>query len=138
MRKVFADTFYFIAVTNPRDRWHMRVWAVEAELGDIRIVTTEEVLIEFLTALSGGGAFLRTRAVQIVRTLYTNPNVVVIPQSSSSFSRGMDFYEQRDDKQYSLTDRISMNALIDEGIGDVLTNDHHFAQESFNVLIPRL
>ena len=59
----------------------------------------------------------------------------VLPQSRDSFLRAMDRFSNRPDKQYSLTDCSSMNAMDAEGIEDVLTNDRHFQQEGFNVLI---
>jgi uncharacterized protein len=53
MSAVFADTFYWAALANPRDQWHQPVLQARARLGAIQIVTTEEVLTEFLTAMSG-------------------------------------------------------------------------------------
>jgi predicted nucleic acid-binding protein len=40
-------------------------------------------------------------------------------------------------KEYSLTDCISINAMKSESIEEILTNDHHFGQEGFRVLIKR-
>jgi predicted nucleic acid-binding protein len=37
--------------------------------------------------------------------------------------------------RYSLTDCISMNAMRAEALTEVLTNDHHFEQEGFTVLM---
>ena len=61
-------------------------------------------------------------------------NVRVIPQSRESFLAGLELYVTRPDKGYSLTDCIAMQTMRREGITDVLTNDHHFAQEGFRVL----
>ena len=72
----------------------------------------------------------------MVRAILENPNVRVLPQSRDSFLRAMDLYGRRLDKQYSLTDCASMNAMRSEAVTDALTNDHHFAQEKFVVLIP--
>jgi hypothetical protein len=100
-------------------------------------VTTEEVLTEYLNAMSGAGAALRSRAARAVREIYSSPAIHVVSQSQQTFSDGLDLYERRPDKSYSLTDCISMNVMRAEGITDVLTNDRHFAQEGFNVLIER-
>jgi predicted nucleic acid-binding protein len=54
---------------------------------------------------------------------------------SVSFLGGLKFYELRGDKEYSLIDCISMNAMKSESIDEILTNDHHFEQESFALLI---
>ena len=39
------------------------------------------------------------------------------------------------DKGYSLTDCISMHAMRELGVGDILTHDDHFRQEGFTVLL---
>ena len=69
--------------------------------------------------------------------ILTDEDVTVLPQTRQTFLEGLALYENRLDKGYSLTDCISMNACRTEGITEVLTNDHHFAQEGFVVLISR-
>lgn len=98
-------------------------------------MTTEEVLTELLAALAGAGRQLRTQAAAMVRVIMAAPNTLVLPQSHESFIEGLDFYERRSDKGYSLTDCISMNTSRQEGITEILTNDHHFEQEGFVTLI---
>ncbi len=71
----------------------------------------------------------------MVRAILENPNVRVMPQTRDSFLKGLIFYETRSDKEYSLTDCISMNVMKAESLGEVLTNDHHFDQEGFSILI---
>jgi uncharacterized protein len=137
VKSVFADTLYWVAITVPRDQWHDAALAARAHLGLVQIVTTEEVLTEFLTALSAGGALLRREAALVVRTILEDATVTVIPASHESFISGLTLYEQRDDKEYSLTDCISMAAMRGNGVTPALTNDHHFTQEGFEVLIAR-
>jgi predicted nucleic acid-binding protein len=45
-------------------------------------------------------------------------------------------YESRPDKEYSLTDCISMQTMRRARLTEVLTNDHHFTQEGFTILFP--
>ncbi len=135
--KVFADTLYWIAITNPRDPWHQEAKRARALTADPQLVTTEEVLSEFLTGLSAGGPFLRTKAALTVRSILSNPAVTVMAQSHESFLEGLDLYERRRDKEYSLTDCISMSVMRSQGIEEALTHDHHFAQEGFTALIRR-
>lgn len=135
MRSVFADSLYWIAIARPRDPWSAAARKAKADLGDVRIITTDEVLAEFLTALSGGGPKLRQQAASIVRQIISNPLVKVIPQSRDSFLGGLRLYELRGDKEYSLIDCISMNAMRSESIAEILTNDRHFEQEGFALLI---
>jgi predicted nucleic acid-binding protein len=136
MRLVFADTLYWVAAVRPGDQWAEAAKQARAALGPAIIVTTDEVLTEFLTSLAAGGEPLRRQAVRMARAILDNPNVRVLPQSRDSFLRGVELYGQRLDKQYSLTDCVSMNAMRSEAVTDALTNDHHFAQEGFAVLIP--
>jgi uncharacterized protein len=85
--------------------------------------------------MAKGNPSVRKGAVRMVRAILVDPDVRVVPQSRESFLNGLTLFENRPDKGYSLTDCISMNAMKAEGIGEVLSNDHHFAQEGFQVLI---
>ena len=134
MKKVFVDTVYWIANANPKDQWRQAAEDAREQLGNARLVTTEEVLTEFLTALSKRPR-LRDIAVRVVRGILGNPNVRVIPQSRDSFQKGLRRYEERPDKGYSLQDCISMNAMDSESITEILTNDRHFEQDGYTVLI---
>lgn len=134
MKTIFADTHYWLALANPRDQWHKPAGEAHVALGPARVVTDDEVLSEFLTAMSGKPE-LRKVAVKMVQAVMQNPNIRVLPQTRDSFLRGLERYAARGDKAYSLTDCASMNAMDAEGIREILTNDHHFEQEGYVVLI---
>jgi uncharacterized protein len=135
MTYVFADTHYWIAVTVPGDSWAEAAKKARSKIKNAVLLTTDEVLAEYATALSSYGPTLRHQAVRAIKEIMKNPNVRVIPQTRDSFLKGLQLYEQRPDKEYSLVDCISMNAMTAENIRSVLTNDHHFEQEGFIVLI---
>jgi predicted nucleic acid-binding protein len=59
----------------------------------------------------------------------------VLPQSAQSFQAGLALYQARPDKEYSLVDCVSMEAMRQEGITEFLTHDDHFAQEGFTKLL---
>jgi predicted nucleic acid-binding protein len=130
---VFADTFYWIALINPRDGLHRRVLEATDELADRAIVTTDEVLTEVL-AFCASGRQLRGEAALAVADILSDSGVRVFPQTRASFLGGFDLYRSRPDKGYSLTDCISMVTMRGEGLTDVLTNDRHFEQEGFHPL----
>ena len=136
MKTVFADAHYWIAIVNPNDSWAEAAKKARSSLGEIFIITTDEVLTEFLAALSKG-EHMRKQAAKMVRVILDNPNVRVIPQTRDSFLKGLTLYENRSDKEYSLTDCISMNVMKAESMVEVLTKDHHFEQEGFTVLIKK-
>lgn len=137
MKTVFADTAYWIAAFRPRDQWRSAARNALRQLGPINIVTTDEVLTEFLASVSSGEPDVRLRAVRSVRALQNNPGVRVMPQSRESFRKALDRYEARSDKSYSLQDCVSMNVMEDQSIAEILTSDRHFEQEGFTVLMQR-
>jgi uncharacterized protein len=134
MRTLFADTFYWAAMLNLKDQWHEEVRRFNQTLGIVQLVTTDEVLTEFLNFFSGFEPVVRQAAAQRVGLLLQSPMVLVIPQSRQTFLAGLELYQQRLDKGYSLIDCISMQTMKSQGIKDVLTHDRHFAQEGFTIL----
>jgi hypothetical protein len=75
MKTVFADAFYWIASINPGDNWHLLVKAVAAKLDQAQIVTTDEVPTEVLAFYSTRGVLMRRRAVELVRSVMSNPRM---------------------------------------------------------------
>lgn len=104
-----------------------------ARLGPRAVITTDEVLCEFL-AYCASHPLLRKSAGLAVRDLLNDPDIRVIPQSRSSFHEGLALYNARPDKAYSLTDCISMATMRREHLTEVLTNDRHFEQEGFRTM----
>jgi len=98
------------------------------------IVTTDEVLSEYLTYFAGAGEHIRREAGLVAQYILADPSVRVIPQSRESFIAGLELYMARPDKGYSLADCISMETMRREGIEEALTNDRHFEQEGFRAL----
>ena len=137
MRAVLADTAYWLAGATPRDQWQDAAPRAREELGECLLLTTDEVLTELLAGMSSCGGDLRLLAAGTVGRLLTDPNVEVIPQSRQSFLEGLALYRSRPEKTYSLTDCISMATMRKLGLTDVLTNDRHFEQEGFSVLMQR-
>lgn len=137
MRTVFADTHYWLAIANPRDQWHDAANNAKKLLGPVLLATTDEVLGEFLTGLSRFGPTLRQAAVNMVRKIQQNPNVRVAAQTRDSFLCAVELFEARRDKEYSLVDCASMNAMKQNDISEILTHDHHFEQEGFRILIKK-
>jgi len=129
VRRVFADTLYWLAVFLPDDAWADA--ARSADVTEALLITTEEVLAEFLAAVSAHGDHTRRLACRLVREILNDPDVEVVSQSHESFLAGLALYERRPDKHYSLVDCISMNVMRQKDVQEVLTNDRHFSQEGF-------
>jgi len=133
VKAVFADSFYWIALANPKDHAHDKVVSFSRSLPSTLIVTTDEVLTEFLTFCSSD-SLLRVAAAEAVEDLLAAKTERVIPQNRGSFLAGLQLYRSRPDKSYSLTDCISVQMMRRESITDALTNDRHFQQEGFRAV----
>ncbi|MGI0480404.1 type II toxin-antitoxin system VapC family toxin [Geminocystis sp. CENA526] len=136
MKKIFADTFYWVALINPEDDYHQEVLKLSYSLSEIIFVTTEEVLIEVLAFYSKSGYHLKQKTTTFINSILENSQIEVIKQTHESFTLGFKLYQQRLDKGYSLTDCISMNTMKQLKINEVLTHDVHFTQEGFIILFP--
>ncbi len=135
MRETFVDTLYFAASLNPKDQWHESALNVRANFGKVHLVTTETVLHELLNFFSGFSSPMRKRVAFFVHGVYVRGEIEIIPHTQKIFFDGLQLYESRLDKGYSLTDCISMNAMRTREIKEVLSHDNHFSQEGFTVLL---
>jgi predicted nucleic acid-binding protein len=135
VKRLFADTVYWIALTNSFDQYHAKAVEVSSALGNCRLFTTEAVLTEFLNALADKGPLVRAAAVEMVEAIMSNSQVTVIPQSRRTFNRSLAFYKARPDKGYSLTDCGSMLLMRERRLSESLTTDRHFEQEGFGALL---
>jgi predicted nucleic acid-binding protein len=134
MEEAFADAFYWIALANPTDQWHKAAKRFNSEEPETLLLTTEEVLVEFLNYYAKSGERRRQSVGSMCEQVLIHPNITVIPQTHESFLEGFDLYRKRADKGYSLTDCISMSIMAKRGIENVLTHDVHFQQEGFTIL----
>jgi uncharacterized protein len=101
VKTVFADTFYWIALTLPGDSAYERARQVSDD-----IVTTEEVLTEYLAFFCAAPEYMRREVTANVEAMLIDPGVRIVPQSHDSFLAGFELYRTRPDKGYSLTDCI--------------------------------
>lgn len=135
MNKLFVDALHLAALINPRDQWHSKSVEVEIATSDIDLVTTEDILIELLNFYAGHGEFKRRKVTDFVREILLNVRVEVFFRNETAFLEGLDLYESRLDKGYSLTDCISMNVCRELDLKEILTHDRHFEQEGFKILL---
>ena len=129
---VFADTFHFLALLNSSDAAHVR--AIEAScVAGREFVTTEFVLLELAAAL----AHPRDRVeFFVVRDAIINDaSFHIVPASTELLARGIQFYRERPDKEWSLTDCISFVVMAEKGLSEALTGDRHFEQAGFKPLL---
>jgi predicted nucleic acid-binding protein len=132
MSRVFADTFYFLALLNQNDAAHGQALQF-SESHDPAIVTTAWVLTEVANGLSQSahrGAFAR-----LLNNLKADANSIIVPPSEPLFEMGVELYCARPDKDWSLTDCISFVVMEEHDLSEALTADHHFEQAGFRTLL---
>jgi len=133
MQTVFADSFYFFALGNRHDPVHGKCIAFNQKFSG-HVVTTGFILTELMDGCSGTPS-RRAAAIQAVDELRGNPDVTIRSCSELLFQRGLELFERRLDKEWSLTDCISFVVMTNEGIDEALTGDHHFEQAGFIALL---
>ncbi|MEL6552903.1 MAG: PIN domain-containing protein [Cyanobacteria bacterium J06621_11] len=134
MSQFFADTFYWIALINPGDDWHQAARKYAKQHPNILIVTTDGVLDEVLNYASKRGTLIRQKALSLCARIIQEPRMLVVSYTPAIREQGLLLYEQRSDKQYSITDCISMVVMKRMNIRKVLTHDKHFNQKGFEVI----
>ena len=131
MNELFVDSVFLIALVSPRDQYHTR--AAAFDLRGRSLVTTRFVLIEIADAFARAAD--RQRAIDLIDALEGDPQVRIVPADETLVREGYDFYCERPDKDWSLTDCISFVVMQREGITEALTGDRHFEQAGFVALL---
>jgi hypothetical protein len=138
MKRVFADTSYWIAHLNPADSLHSAARrAARAHAASI-IVTGEMVSTEVLNAFSDAGAQRRAAAVRLVHSLRGTPGYEVVSQNEDWFQKAFALYAARTDKAWGLTDCRSFAIMRDMAISEALAADTDFQQAGFRALLREL
>jgi uncharacterized protein len=132
MKPVFADSVYFFALLNTRDRVHKSALRFTDQATN-PVITTAGVPTEVADGLAGKTT--RPAFVRLLEILESAPDVEVIPPSPDLFHRGLQRYVQRPDKDWCLTDCISFVVMEQRGLTEALTRDRHFEQAGFATLL---
>lgn len=130
--RVFADTYYYLAVINENDQGHARATDYARDYGGV-VVTTEWVLTEVGDAMSEPRQ--RSKCLSLLEVIYDDVDTVVVEASHDLFQRGVALFSQRGDKSWSLTDCISFVVMQEHGVDEALTADRHFEQAGFLPLL---
>ena len=132
MKTVFADTLFYVALLSRRDRLHSaaRRWASQRHS---RVATTEFVLLEVANFFKRPKD--RQKFAAFVQSLRASPVTTIVPCDSIWFRKGLERFTARLDKEWSLTDCISFVVMEEHRLTEALTDDHHFKQAGFTVLL---
>jgi hypothetical protein len=128
----FADTSYWLVLSNSGDALHARVCLL-ADVLDATLVTTDLVLAEL-----GNSMAARTRRLlgaRAIRRILSDPDVCIIYVNSELLAKAVQLYEARPDKDWGLTDCVSFVVMEERGIEEALAADQHFIQAGFRALL---
>jgi predicted nucleic acid-binding protein len=128
VNELFVDTFYWLAAANVNDPYHEEAIA-RTETG--RIVTTDAVRVEVMDALCQRR--FRPLAVRFWIETSTDRDLTIVSFDQALLDRAAALYTRRMDKDWSLTDCLSIVVMTDRGIRTALTGDHHFEQAGFEI-----
>ena len=133
MKLIFADTYYYLALLNPRDSAHAMAVSL-SQRGSGKMITTEWVLTEVADAFAAPS--LRPAFLALLDSLEADEDVQTVRATRELFSRGIELYRDRPDKDWPLTDCISFVVMEEHKIVEALTADKHFQQAGFVTLFP--
>lgn len=132
MNAVFADSYYYLALLNPKDAGFERARTISrAHPG--KVVTTQWVLLEVADAFCR--PVDRPKFEQLLAILTSDESATVVPADAATFDRGIKLYCSRRDKDWPLTDCLSFVVMQDLCLTEALTEDAHFEQAGFVALL---
>jgi predicted nucleic acid-binding protein len=134
MSPVFADTYYWLALINPRDAAHQDAVTLSGSLTQ-PLVTTAWVLTEVGDAMCQPAH--RLTFIKLLQDIAADSETTVVPAEQKWFDLGATLFAARLDKKWSLTDCISFVVMHEMGLTDALTADGHFTQAGFRILMAR-
>ena len=73
--------------------------------------------------------------MQLVDALERSRRVEIVLVDERLERLGWQLFRAREDKDWGMTDCVSMSLMADRCIQDIFTADHHFEQAGFNILL---
>ena len=126
MKRVFADSSYWIGLREKTDAFHVRSKKIAAWLVHNRYTL---VVTPFIFAESHA-YFSRVREIRelIIRDFWSNPLVEFEQPTYLDQTKAVDILKQQRDKSYSFVDAVSFTLMNRIQLNEVVTFDAHFRQ----------
>jgi uncharacterized protein len=126
MKRVFADSSYWIGLREKEDRFHVRSKKIAAWLVQNRYTL---VVTPFIFAESHA-YFSRVREIRelIIRDFWANPLVEFEQPTYLDQTKAVEILKQHRDKSYSFVDAVSFTLMSRMQLSEVVTFDGHFRQ----------
>jgi hypothetical protein len=130
--KIFADTWFFVALINKRDQYHQKALELSEEYENYPLITTDAVFLEVGNALSNN---YKNEAVELIESFLESDDVEVIRLNPDLFNEALSLYKKHQDKSWGLVDCISFVVMKRYEVTQALTFDRHFIQAGFQALM---
>jgi len=133
-RSVFVDSGAFYALSDPKDVNHVAARTIAARLTQERwrSFTTNFVVAETHALVLGRRG--RAAAARVLDEIDTGTTRAIIRAEEADERRARAIIRQYADKDFSLTDAISLAVMARLGIGHAFAFDRHFAQYGIALL----
>ena len=132
--RLLLDTVFIQALLNRNDQYHKVAKAILPQVRSAaQVWVTEAVLVE---AANGLSSYDREGVARFIDRCYRTANLRVVGVDTSLLSRALTLYRKRLDKEWSLTDCISIVVMQEQGIVEAVTADDHFIQAGFSISLP--
>ncbi|MFN0096111.1 MAG: type II toxin-antitoxin system VapC family toxin [Dehalococcoidia bacterium] len=133
---VFVDSAFLIGLTDARDSSRQIALELMDQLTRSRtnLTTSDAILIEYANYFSRGGNYRLTVAGFIDR-IRDHAGWEIVTVSIGLVMRAESRYRRYTDKDWSMTDCISMELMLDRKLKRIATTDHGFEQAGFEVLM---
>jgi len=133
MRRIFLDTCGILALVNKRDSLHEKAQKVNESLllQNVRFLTTDYILAEVGNALAKN----KRLAVRALKHLQESEDTEVVKITEELLNEALKIYEKYADKEWGLTDVSSFAVMKKFKISEALTDDRHFEQFGFTILL---
>ncbi len=132
---ILVDTGYFVALLNRRDALHDQALSLASrwEKKNRALLTSDAVLIELANFFAHSP--LRGIAHGALQKIRGARGWTVVPIDVKLLARAETRYGAHLDKEWSLTDCLSMEIMADHHCTEAATPDKHFRQAGFRVLM---
>ncbi len=137
MTEVFVDTSGWANYFLRRQPYHRQAidFLNHWQRSSVEIVTTNYVVAELASLLTSPLKVERGLQIQMIGVLRSSAWVIVMHIDPAIEAEAWDMFTRHRDKFWSLVDCTSFAIMRRRGIGQALTEDHHFDQAGFQSLL---
>ena len=131
---IFADTSFFVALRNRRDRHHQNAVALLRQRESAVLVTSNHVQGETWTYLRRKAG--HKSAVAFLNSIETSPRIRIDTVTPEQEARALRWLRRHDEREYSFVDATSFALMRNLRLHQVLAFDGDFAAAGYVELRP--